>query len=101
MKHQAWFHPLAQQELQESAEWYDKQRLGLGDEFVDAVVSRVSDICRDPRRFPFAHAGVRQALLSRFPFAIYYRHDPDRVSVLSVFHASRDPASLIARLPRD
>ena len=54
MSVQAWFHPDAQQELFDAAVWYDDQRLDLGDEFVDAVSARVSDICKDPQRFAVA-----------------------------------------------
>lgn len=94
MKRKASFHPVAQQELIEAALWYDEQRPGLGDEFIDTVVARVNDLRDDPQRFPTAYGDVQQAILRRFPFAIYYRNMEDRILVLSVFHSSRNPESL-------
>jgi hypothetical protein len=91
------FHPEARLELLDGARWYDERSRGLGDEFIDAVDERLEVIRGDPERFPIAHHGVRQALLRRFPFAIYFRDFEDRIFVLSVFHASRDPDSLIDR----
>jgi len=98
MKRLGSFHPEAQQELNDAAIWYDDRREGLGDSFVDAVSAKVVDICKMPERFPIVHNNVRQAIIRRFPFAVYFRVVDDRVLVLSVFHASRDPESLWSRL---
>jgi plasmid stabilization system protein ParE len=98
MKRVASFHPKAQQELIDAAMWYDDRREGLGDEFVDVVSDKVVDICRMPERFPIVHDDVRQAILRRFPFVVYFRLVGERVLVVSVFHASRDPDSLWSRL---
>jgi plasmid stabilization system protein ParE len=100
MKPSATFHPEAQQELIEAAIWYDDRQEGLGDRFIDAVSAQVVDICDMPERFPVVHNDVRQALLRRFPFVVYFRDLGKRIEVLSVFHASRDPESLWSRLDR-
>jgi plasmid stabilization system protein ParE len=36
---------------------------------------------------------VREALILKYPYCVYYRVDGERILVLSVFHTSRDPAS--------
>lgn len=100
MKRLASFHPEAQQELIDAAIWYDDRRDGLGDSFIDAVFAQVVDICKTPERFPAVHNNVQQAMLRRFPFVVYFRVVGERILVLSVFHASRDPESLWARLDR-
>jgi hypothetical protein len=38
-----------------------------------------------------AHEDTRRALLARFPYALFYRAEPDRVLVIACFHAKRDP----------
>jgi plasmid stabilization system protein ParE len=100
MKRVASFHPEAQQELIDTAVWYDGRREGLGDEFIDVVSDKVGEICREPQRFPIVHDDVRQAILRRFPYVVYFRLVGERVLVISVFHASRDMESLWARLDR-
>ena len=100
MKRVASFHPEAQQELIDAAVWYDDRREGLGDEFIDAVSDKVVEICRLPERFPIVHDDVRQAILRRFPFVVYFRLVGERVLVVSVFHASRDTESLWSPLDR-
>jgi plasmid stabilization system protein ParE len=34
---------------------------------------------------------VRCALVRRFPYAVYYRVEPERIVVIAVFHTKRDP----------
>jgi plasmid stabilization system protein ParE len=58
-----------------------------------AEVQRVLDtIANNPERYPEVSGDVREAPVSRFPYGVYYRVKPDRVVVIAVFHASRDPA---------
>jgi plasmid stabilization system protein ParE len=45
------------------------------------------------------HETYRRALVRRFPYAIFYEHAGDVVTVYSVFHTSQDPAKWRQRLP--
>ena len=45
----------------------------------------------NPARYGFAQGDIREGLLTRFPYAVYYRPLADRIRVLSVFHTSRNP----------
>jgi plasmid stabilization system protein ParE len=84
---------IARHEFDEAADWYEKQRPGLGLEFVEEV-DRVLD---DLREFPEAHAVVhkdlREALVHRFPYAVYYRVEPEQVVVVAIIHTARNPAT--------
>jgi plasmid stabilization system protein ParE len=56
-------------------------------------VQKVLDtIAANPERYPLVSDDVREALVSRFPYCVYYRVKPDRVVVIAVFHTSRDPS---------
>ena len=44
-----------------------------------------------PRAFPRVHAEIRRAVLSRFPYAVYFRLDRETLVVLAV-HGRQDPA---------
>jgi len=38
------------------------------------------------------HGEVRRALLSQFPYGVFYRVESKRVVVLAVLHTARDPS---------
>ena len=40
--------------------------------------------------FARVHGEVRRAVVSRFPYAVFYRVEPKRVVVLAVLHMARD-----------
>ena len=86
------FRRVARIEFDEAADWYERRRRGLGPRFV-AVVQRVlSRIVEQPDFYPIVYKDVREVLVRRFPFCIYYREEADQILVLAVFHTSRDPS---------
>lgn len=70
---------------------YEGQTQGLGDRFLAAVDSVFDAIERYPQMFAQVHGEVRRALVSRFPYAVFYRAESKRVVVLAVLHTARDP----------
>jgi|AntDeeMinimDraft_5_1070356.scaffolds.fasta_scaffold41605_1 plasmid stabilization system protein ParE len=83
--------PDAEDDLEEAAAWYEQQRSGLGDEFLDEVRSTFRQISERPSMFPVLHRNTRRALTHRFPFGVFYRVQPEHVVVVAVMHGSRDP----------
>ncbi len=83
---------LAQAEFDDAADWYEARRPGRGDQFTDAVRDVLADIGNRPDAHPEVYNDVREALVPGFTYAVYYRIEASRVSVLAVFHTSRDPA---------
>ncbi len=83
--------PVARLEFDEAADWYESQRAGLGGAFTAAIRKVLIDIGARPEAHPEVHDNVRKALVSRYPYADYYRRDPGQITVLAVFHTSRDP----------
>jgi len=63
--------------------WYNGQRDGLGEEFLAAVDAAFDSIERLPDVFARVHGEVRRAILSRFPYAVFYRVETlaDRASL--------------------
>jgi plasmid stabilization system protein ParE len=52
-------------------------------------------IVDNPGQFPFVRGEVQRAVVVyRFPFVIHFVIEPERIVILSVFHASRDPVQL-------
>jgi len=71
--------------------YYEGQTEGLGEQFLAAVDSAFDAIERYPEMFTRVHGEVRRALVSRFPYAVFYRVESKRVVVLTVLHTARDP----------
>jgi plasmid stabilization system protein ParE len=48
---------------------------------------------RFPEMFARVHGDVRRMIVSRFPYAVFYQVEADRIVVLAVLHTARDPES--------
>ena len=72
-------------------DYYAAQGLELGEKFLTAVTSVFEAIGRYPRMFAAVHGEVHRAILSDFPYAVFYRIEARRVVVLAVVHTARDP----------
>ena len=77
--------------------YYEEQEFGLGEKFLVAVNSSFDAIEQHPQMFAQVHGEVRRAVVSRFPYAVYYRLGTDRIEVVAVFHCHRDPEGLMTR----
>lgn len=71
--------------------YYAEEAEGLGEGFLAAIDSVFDAIERYPQMFAQVHGEVRRALVSRFPYAVFYRVESRRVVVLTVLHTARDP----------
>jgi plasmid stabilization system protein ParE len=82
----------AVQDLRTAREWYDRQSFDLGNRFIDTVLAAVHVARERPTSFPEIEDGARRVLCDRFPFYVYFEIiSDDRIRVLAVYHASRDP----------
>ena len=84
----------ATDDLQDSYDWYEEQRAGLGEQFITEVDEYIKLISKNPYQFAVQFSGkYRFALLRRFPFRIVYdiEENENLVNVTAVFHTSRDP----------
>jgi len=71
----------------------DTNNANRGWEKFTAAVQRVLDqITNQPEFYPKVLQEVREALVSGYPYCIYYREEIGQVVILSVFHTARDPS---------
>ncbi|MBD2415889.1 recombinase [Nostoc calcicola FACHB-389] len=87
------FRPEVREELDEAYSWYESQKPGLGDEFLDCVDETVNRISQMPESYVIVYGDIRRAVVRRFPYAVYYRIVSSRVIVTAIFHGRRDPKS--------
>jgi plasmid stabilization system protein ParE len=74
--------------------WYDGKAPGLGEEFLRVFYACAEELARNPEIYQKVHRDFRRRLLRRFPYAIYFRIEDDRVVVFGLFHCARDPRRL-------
>jgi len=60
----------ARNDLEDAALWYEAQRTGLGDEFLDEVELTFDKIASDPNAYRVLLRDTRRAMLQRFPFGL-------------------------------
>ena len=93
MKGVLFLRPEAEQDLATARDWYDQQRAGLGDEFLDAIALALRVLARDPGLPRFYYGQFRRVLLRRFPYRIFYQIIGDRVVIFRVLHAKQEHGS--------
>ena len=91
--------PEAELDLEQAVNWYNKQRPGLGREFLERVEEVFDRIREMPEIHSVIHRTARLALAKRFPYVICYISDGNTVYVMAVFHGHRDPNMWQDRLP--
>jgi plasmid stabilization system protein ParE len=84
------FRPEAEAEVLETHQWYEQRRRGLGTEFDTGLMNVVQRIAENPFQFPRVRGEIRRAVLSRFPYAVYFRIHVAEIIVLAV-HGRQDP----------
>ena len=84
--------PRADLDIAAAYQWYETDRVGLGLEFLDQLGAAYDRIAEDPFAYQDLEAGIRRALLRRFPYAVYFAIEAEVVVVLAVLHVSRNPA---------
>ena len=90
MKYKVEFRKEAQLDILETIIWYEKRRIGLGDEFFIALENVKHFIEQNPHHFEDKYKGIRKAITKRFPFIIYYRiESKNRILVFAVLHMKR------------
>ncbi|MFM8296530.1 MAG: type II toxin-antitoxin system RelE/ParE family toxin [Microcystaceae cyanobacterium] len=91
MKYVLVFRPEVRDDLSNTYDWYENQRLGLGDEFIDCLDDLLNRVCIRPESYGIVYRDVRRAIIQRFPYAVYYRVISSRFIVTAIFHCHRDP----------
>jgi plasmid stabilization system protein ParE len=91
------FRPAAAADVEDAYNWYEQQRDGLGSEFLAELRRSVVALQRRPELAAILHRDTRRLLLSRFPYALYYRIFDDRIIVVACLHGRRAPRVWKAR----
>ena len=72
-------------------DWYESQRLGLGEDFLLTLEESYSKIARTPKHYQIIYKSVRRKLVRRFPYGIFFVLQEDKIVILAVMHTKRKP----------
>ncbi len=80
----------AQKDILEAIAWYEKNRAGLGDEFLIAIENEKHFIEQNPYYYEDKYKGIRRAITKRFPYILYFKIESEsKVLVYAVLHMKR------------
>src|SRR4051794_24704828 len=83
--------PEAEADALESYRWYSEQRPGLGEEFLGEIDRALETIRANPEAPRKLYRAFRRVLTRRFPYAVFYGTQGDRIVVFAILHTARDP----------
>jgi plasmid stabilization system protein ParE len=88
----------AEAEYDDAGDWYERRHPGKGAVFTQAVQDVLDLVSAHPRMHAVVFKDVRKAVVTGFPYVVYYREEAGGLVVISVFHTSRDPADWQSRV---
>ena len=91
------FHDLANVELNEAAQYYERDSPGLGAAFLAEAERCTAAILELPEASPIVTDTIRRRLLRRFPYGLLCRVMPEQVRILAVMNLKRRPGYWIDR----
>jgi plasmid stabilization system protein ParE len=94
------FHPDADAEVGEAAQYYESRSTDLGLELLDEVTRALDQISANPDACQLIGIRVRRKPLWRFPYNLLYAVYPDRIRIVAFAHQKRRPFYWRARLKK-
>ena len=94
MSYKIEFHPAVAIDYNDAFEWYEQQKGGLGEEFIQSLNDKFDDIILNPFAFgQRSKIGYREAKVKKFPYSIIYKIYVRKkiVFVSAIHHTSRNP----------
>jgi plasmid stabilization system protein ParE len=93
MKRRLTIQPEAVGEVNDAFNWYEDRQPGLGHEFYRELTRCLEFVLEHPQTSRVAYRRLRKRKLDRFPYLVVYPESELEVTVVSIFHGSRNPAA--------
>ena len=94
------FLEVAQQELDETVEYYNMESSGLGDQFLLEVLSSLERVRKFPEAWQSFTEDSRRCQTHRFPYGITYQTLESERLVVAVAHLHRRPGYWLDRISK-
>lgn len=79
------------EELAHAVDYYNSERSGLGFEFAAEIRKALNRMKKHPDSWPLISPNIRRCIVNRFPFAVLYYRESDRLVVIAIMHMKRRP----------
>lgn len=89
----------AEIEILEAFVWYEEQLEDLGFEFLQTLDEAVLSLQYNPHSYQIVYQNIRRVLLHRFPYAVFYIIENDKIIVLACLHQRRHPDEWLNKNP--
>lgn len=86
-----YFHPEADEEFDDAAEYYEECQAGLGLEFAEEVYSTIARIIEYPDAWSPMSRNTRRCLVNRFPYGIIFQVKSGILRIIAVANLRRRP----------
>jgi toxin ParE1/3/4 len=81
----------AREDIELAFVWYERQRRGLGFEFLDCIEASIKLILENPEMYRVYYSFFRGCVIRQFPFSIFYTIENNEIVVHSIFDNRQDP----------
>jgi plasmid stabilization system protein ParE len=81
----------ARDELDSAIEYYEVERIGLGAEFLEEVISALDRIAKYKNAWHPLSENTRRCQTRRFPYGLIYSVEDEFILIISVSHLHRRP----------
>ncbi|WP_010178995.1 type II toxin-antitoxin system RelE/ParE family toxin [Aquimarina agarilytica] len=80
-------------DLKEAKEWYYNKNQNLAKDFKKEVNKEIDYISKHPENYQKKYKELRQSLVPRFPYAIFYQVEESKKQIIlfAVLHTRRNP----------
>lgn len=97
------FHPAAAEEAEAAADWYNSEKLGLGEDFAKELIGVIAllrqlPIPSVPHPYTSRRAKIQRLLMRRFPYDVVFIVRDEAALIIAVAHQSRRPGYWKSRL---
>lgn len=81
----------AETDIDESYIWYETQRIGLGNEFIQHLEIAFDFIKKYPEASENKKKNIFRFIMNKFPFGIYYKveKEQNQIQVIAILHFKR------------
>lgn len=91
------FNELAERELNDAAQYYEHEEVGLGAAFIAEIRHCTDGTLEYPQAGPVVLGTIRRRLCQRFPYALLYTVTGDELRILAIMNLKRRPGYWVGR----
>ena len=92
------FLKLAEQELYDAQEYYEKEQNNLGSTFKSVILSSLNHIIDFPEMYAKVKSDIRKCVIHKFPYNILYSIEDNHILIIALAHQHRKPNYWIDRV---